>query len=193
MLSGIKEQASPARGLYRITDNFFRFWFSFVFTNLSDLETGDAGGVYTHVVAPALNDFASPVFEVICREFMRNKSKLGEMGFRVGKIGRWWGKLSKTVKTEDGKTKQIATSSEIDILAVDSKSQNYILGECKFRKAALDMQDYKNLKEKSSLIKHDANISYALFSKSGFAKSLISEAEGDTSILLFTAGDVVRN
>ena len=191
VLSGVKEQAASSRGLYRITDNFFRFWFSFVFTNLSDLETGDAEGVYTHAVEPRLNDFASPVYETVCREFIRNKNQLGELSFRVAKLGRWWGKLSRNV-TEEGKTKEVAYNSEIDILAVDSNSKNYILGECKFCDADFDMQDYKNLKAKSSLIKQEANIHYVLFSKSGFTDAVISEAGGDNALMLFTTADIVK-
>ena len=192
VLSGAKEQASSSRGLYRITDNFFRFWFNFVSTNLSDLETGDAEGIYAHEVAPRLNDFASPVYETVCREFIRNKNQLGELGFRIAKLGRWWGKLNKVITTEDGKIKQVAFDSEVDILAVDSQSKNYILGECKFRNADFDMQDYKNLKAKSTLIKHEANIHYVLFSKTGFTDAMISEAEIDNSLSLFTIADVVK-
>lgn len=35
---GTKERAKTNCGLYRLTDNFFRFWYAFVFTNYSDLE-----------------------------------------------------------------------------------------------------------------------------------------------------------
>ena len=42
----IKEKANTSRGMYRLTDSFFRFWYAFVFTNYSQLEDGDADGVY---------------------------------------------------------------------------------------------------------------------------------------------------
>ncbi|MDR1892036.1 MAG: ATP-binding protein, partial [Oscillospiraceae bacterium] len=102
VLSSGKEQATSTRGLYRITDNFFRFWFAFVFTNLSDLETGDAEGVFAYSVLPQLNDFASPTFEMVCREFIRKQSRNEKLPFRVSKLGRWWGKVSKTVTAENG-------------------------------------------------------------------------------------------
>ncbi|MDR2487458.1 MAG: ATP-binding protein, partial [Clostridiales Family XIII bacterium] len=54
VLSGSKEKAASSRGLYRIVDNFFRFWFCFVSANLSDLESGDAEGVYRYAVEPQL-------------------------------------------------------------------------------------------------------------------------------------------
>ena len=191
VLSSGKEQATSTRGLYQITDNFFRFWFSFVFSNLSDLETGDEEGVFTHAVLPQINDFASPVFETVCREFIRGKNHKGELSFRVSKLGRWWGKLNKNVTTENGKEKIVAEDTEIDIVAFDAKSKNYILGECKFRNSAMDTSEFNNLKEKVSVIKKGAAMEYALFSKSGFTKGLTEQAEEDETIKLFSLSDIV--
>jgi AAA+ ATPase superfamily predicted ATPase len=191
VLSGAKEQATSTRGLYRITDNFFRFWFAFVFTNLSDLEANDAEGVFDHMVLPQLNDFASPVFENVCRAFIRGKSLRNELPFRVSKLGRWWGRLNKTVADENGKTRLTAVDSEIDIVAADAKSKNYILGECKFRNSETDLADLAGLKEKSLPVKKGADIRYALFSKSGFSKALIASASEDDHVELFTLSDIM--
>ena len=38
-------QTHPSH-IYKLTDNFFRFWYSFVFPNLSELESGDANGIW---------------------------------------------------------------------------------------------------------------------------------------------------
>jgi AAA+ ATPase superfamily predicted ATPase len=191
VLSSGKELATSTRGLYRITDNFFRFWFSFVFTNLSDLETDDAEGIFTYVVLPQLNNFVSPVFETVCREFIRKKSRLGELSFRVSKLGRWWGKLNKIIPAENGKNKQTSVDSEIDIVAVDSESKNYLLGECKFRNSETDTADFNRLKEKSSIVKKGASVEYALFSKSNYTKKLVDQAK-DENIKLFLLSDIVK-
>ena len=53
--TGIKEQAISHRGLYNITDNFFSFWYHFVFGNYSELEAGDSNGVFTHAVEPPMS------------------------------------------------------------------------------------------------------------------------------------------
>ena len=190
VLSGAKERAASSRGLYRITDCFFRFWFRFVFTNISDLEMGDADGVYAHEIKPVLNDFASPIFERVCTDFVRIKNRQGKLNFRAAKIGRWWGKLNKIITLEDGATKLNAFESEIDILAHDVNQSNYLLGECKFKNDAFDMQDFIHLKEKSGMMQ-DSKIHYALFSKSGFTEALTAKAESDESISLFTLDDVV--
>ena len=191
VLSGVKEHSASTRGLYRITDNFFRFWYRFVFPNLSDLETGDAGGVFTYAVLPQLNDFASPVFETVCREFIRLKNQRGELIFRVSKLGRWWGKLNQTVLTDGGKEKAISVDTELDIVAVDARFKNYILGECKFRNSEMDAADLARLKEKSSFAKKGAAIQYALFSKLGFTKGLAKLAQEDDNIVCFSLSDVV--
>ena len=191
VLQGGKEQATSTRGLYRITDNFFRFWFSFVFPNLSDLETGDTEGVFAYAIFPQLNTFASPVFETVCRTFIRGKSRRGELPFRISKLGRWWGKLNKYIPSDNGKIKLTAVDSEIDMVAVDAGSKHYLLGECKFRNAATDAADLQRLQEKTMIVKKGAAIYYALFSKSGFTKGLVAQAEGDESLVLFSLADVL--
>lgn len=88
----IKEQANSSRGTYRLTENFFRFWYAFGFANFSQLEDGDVDGVYEFVVEPALHEFDSFTFEDVCRAFLREMQKRNELPFRYAKMGRWTGK-----------------------------------------------------------------------------------------------------
>ena len=71
----IKEHANVQRGLYQVIDKFFRFWYTFVFPNLSELEAGDSEGVWNYIVKPELDHYTSYVFEEICREYLREKNK----------------------------------------------------------------------------------------------------------------------
>ena len=173
-----KEQATSTRGLYRITDNFFRFWFHFVFPYLSDLEMGDAEGVFEHVIAPQFNSFSSPVFETVCRKFVRKLSQQNKLGFRAAKIGRWWGKV-------DGE------ETEIDIVAFDAKSKHYILGECKFRNSEMSVADLDRLENKNGIVKQGAEVRYALFSKSGFSGGLLTMAEQNDDLRLFPLSEIL--
>jgi len=189
VLSGTKEQAASTRGLYRITDSFFRFWYSFVFPNLSDLESGDAEGIYRFAVEQHLPDFASSAFESICREFLRAKNRNGELPFRVSKLGRWWGKQNRAVSSGDS-MRLTAVDTEIDVVAADANSRNFILGECKFTGAVMTVAQLNHLKEKSSFVKRDAAVYYALFSRSGFADSL-RETAGD-DVTLYSLAEIVN-
>jgi hypothetical protein len=174
MLSGDKEKASSSRGVYRINDNFFRFWFAFVFTNLSDLEAGDSQGVYKHFVSPQLNEFTSPVFEHICREFVRKLNREDRLPFRANKVGRYWsGKRGSAV--------------EIDVMAADKSAKNILLGECKFKNSEVTQGDYEKLVSKFTSAK-SAKIIYSLFSKSVFTKGL----EKNKNVSLYNLADIVK-
>lgn len=105
---GIKEKANVQRGLYQITDNFFRFWYAFVFPNITELETGDAEGIYQFAVKPMLEAYTSRIFETVCIEYLRAKNRTNALPFRFTNIGRWWNK-----------------TDEIDIMAVDSEKQAF--------------------------------------------------------------------
>ena len=173
-----KERATSTKGIYRITDNFFRFWYHFMFPHISDLEVGDTDGIFEHVIAPQLNAFSSSVFESVCITFVRKLSQQNKLGFRAAKVGRWWEKAG-----SDG--------AEVDIAAFDAGLRNYLLGECKFRNSGMDTGDLEKLKSKSGFVKPGAKIQYAFFSKSGFSPELIAEAEKDESVSLFSLSDVL--
>ncbi|MDR2670541.1 MAG: ATP-binding protein [Oscillospiraceae bacterium] len=186
VLSGTKEKAASSRGLYRLTDHFFRFWFHFVFPNLSELETGDADGIYRYVVQPQLDAFASLAFEDICRAYLRHKNRTNELPFRFTKLGRWWGKAQRTVS---GRRETYET--EIDVMAVDRDADNYLIGECKFRNAALDLPEYRSLTGKFRPPKPNAACHTYLFSKSGFTEDLLALAARDGSVSCLTLRDIV--
>ena len=168
---GIKERANVSRGLYRLTDNFFRFWYAFVFTNISELESGDVDGVFNYSVKPALHEFASLVFEDVCREYVRELQKSGKLPFRYKTMGRWWGRT--TVRRKDGTEVQ---ETEIDLLAVSQKSDQYLVGECKFKGRPLSYADYLDTAAKLMQQQEKADYYYYLFSESGFDERLTEEA-----------------
>ena len=168
---GIKERANVSRGLYRLTDNFFRFWYAFVFTNISELESGDVDGVFNYSVKPVLHEFASLVFEDVCREYVRELQKSGKLPFRYKTMGRWWGRT--TVRRKDGTEVQ---ETEIDLLAVSQKSDQYLVGECKFKGRPLSYADYLDTAAKLMQQQEKADFYYYLFSESGFDERLTEEA-----------------
>ena len=59
------------KGAYCLTDPFFRFWYAFVYNNLSLLEGGGIERVWKRKVQPNLHNFASKAFEEISISFIR--------------------------------------------------------------------------------------------------------------------------
>lgn len=182
---GIKERANTNRGLYRLTDNFFRFWYAFVFTNISELESGDVDGVFNYSVKPVLHEFASLTFEDVCREYVRELQKSGKLPFRYKTMGRWWGKT--TVRRKDGTEVQ---ETEIDLLAVSQKSDQYLVGECKFKGRPLSYADYLDTAAKLLPQQEKADFYYYLFSESGFDERLTEEASHNDRLRLVTLEDL---
>ena len=59
-----------------------------------------------------MHEFASPVFEDICREFVRELQKKNALPFRYTKMGRWTGKrlsATKRGRTDSGRRKLRST------------------------------------------------------------------------------------
>lgn len=183
---GTKERANTNRGLYRLTDNFFRFWYAFVFTNYSELESGDADGVFEYAIKPNLHEFASFAFEDVCREYVRKMQRTGKLPFRYQRMGRWWGRT--TVRRKD---KTEVQETEIDLLAVSQKVDQYLVGECKFKGRPFSFAEYLDTSAKLSQQKEKAEFFYYLFSESGFDDNLIVEAEKDEHLMLVGLEDVV--
>ena len=155
--ANIKEQANTQRGLYKVTDNFFGFWYAFVFPNLSELESGDAGGIYQYVVKPELERFTSYVFEDVCQQYLRKQNRKHGLPFYFTKIGRWWNK-----------------TDEIDIMAVDYRQTQLLLGECKYKHRPVDVKDLKHFLGKK--VAQDKRLYYYFFSKAGYTEQAVAYA-----------------
>ncbi len=188
--AGTKEKANANRGLYRLTDNFFRFWYAFGFANFSQLEDGDVEGVYEYLVEPALHEFASLSFEDVCKEFVRELQKKNALPFRYAKMGRWMGKT--TVRDPEAKNGVRMAETEIDLLAVDREAKEYLVGECKFKRNPFSYSEYLDTRAKLAPLKEKAKFYYVLFSESGFDEKIKAEAERLEELYLYDLKEIVN-
>lgn len=158
------------RGLYKIKDNYIRFWFAFVYPNRSFVESGNADLVMDKIRKGFLSSHAGFVYEDICRERMWELSARDFWPFHFTKIGSWW----------DGK-------NEIDIAAIDPEGKNLILGECKYWKDPVGISVFQELEQKASEVdwhRTGRRVWYVLFSAGGFSDSLKKLAASRTDLLL---------
>ncbi len=186
-----KEKGNGNRGTYKLTDNFFRFWYAFCFTNFSELEASDIDGVYQYSIKPQLHEFAATTFENICKEFIQKLQINNKLPFRYSKMGRWFGKTS--VRDTDEKTGLRIAETEIDIVAISSDSQNFLVGECKFKTQPFSYSDYLNTIAKLDSQKKTADFYYALFSESGFDSKIVEESSKSNNIYLYSLNDIVNS
>ena len=188
--AGTKEKVNTNRGTYRLTDNFFRFWYAFGFANLSQLEDGDVDGVYQYLVEPALHEFASLAFEDVCKEFVRELQKKNALPFRYAKMGRWTGKTTVRDRNAEGGLRTAET--EIDLLGVSRGAKEYLVGECKFRHSPFEYSEYLDTVAKLTPLQDKAKFYYALFSESGFDDKILTEAQNSETLFLYGLDEIVN-
>ncbi len=175
VLSSEKEKQNAQRGIYKLRDSFFLFWYKFVFPNYSSLEFGDWETVYDTIIAQQLNEFASFPFEDVCIEWLRLQNKKRSLPFVFTQIGRWWDK-----------------NVEVDIIAANEDRSKIISAECKFHNSPVNDFDLsKHLKKDLSNLrkKDDAQISFWYFSWSGYTKEARQFAE-ENGICIVTAEEM---
>ena len=188
--SSAKEMANTKRGLYRLNDNFFRFWYAFGYANISQLEDGDVDGVYKYIVEPSLHEFASLAFEDVCRQFIMELQKKDLLPFRIIKLGRWFGKT--TIHDSKVSSGLRIAETEIDLLGIGRNNKEYLVGECKFKNVPFDYSEYISTVAKLTHEKEKAKFYYALFSESGFDKKILTEAKTVENIYLYDLNAIVN-
>ena len=147
----VREKATSKKSIYRLNDGMFRFWYRFVYKNISKIGLGLGEQVYEEVKGH-IPDFMGEVFEKICKEYMW-KSKLP---FSVSEIGRWWGN-NPIRKAEQ----------EIDLIAVNSSNSKAIFCECKWRNEKTPESVIGGLIGKAGMFGYKEK-HYYFFSKGGF-------------------------
>ncbi len=163
------------KGLYRIKDNYIRFWFAFVYPNMSFIESGNSRIVMNKIRKGLISGHTAFVYEDVCRERMWDLNAEDCWPFHFSKIGRWW----------DGK-------NEIDIAAIDPEEKNLILGECKFWQEPVGINIFRELEQKSGSVdwqKQNRHVWFVLFSSAGFTEELKELAAEREDLLLFDETD----
>ncbi|TKX48489.1 ATP-binding protein [Halorubrum sp. SD690R] len=141
------------RGLYRLTDDFLRFWFRYVAPNRGTLEQGRTAPVRS-AIAETLPTHTSRTFETVCQQAVRTP------GFPVScsRVGRWW-----------------YGGEEIDIAGVNRETETLLLGECKWTTEPVGPGVFDKLTALESEVRWqgtDREVRYALFSRGGFTDEL---------------------
>lgn len=159
------------KGLYKIKDNYLRFWFAFVYPNMSFIESGHGRIVMDKIRKSLVRNHIAFVYEDICRERMWEINAEGVWPFYFSKLGRYW----------DSK-------EEIDVAAIDPDGKNLILGECKYWQEPVGVSVLRELEAKAKTVsweKEKRKTWFVLFSVNGFTEDLRAEAAARTDLRLY--------
>jgi len=171
----VTETASK-KSIYLLDDMMFRFWYRFVFPNMSGIVSGLGNAIYDYEVAENLPAYMGLVFEDICKQYLLEEARNNALPFFTGKVGRWWGNNPKEKRQE-----------EIDILAW--RRDAALFCECKWTNAPVDIDVLNDLKAQSELFTY-ANKWFWIFAKTGFTDRLTHEAEKRDNIRLILFEDI---
>lgn len=168
------EKETSRKTIYRIADNFYSFWYHFVFANKSYYEMlGEEEAAEEIMLPENISRYMGGIFEVICKEYMIRLAKKRKLPFVPAYIEKWWGNNS-VRKAED----------DIDILLMDQKQEKRILCECKFKNEAFGREEYETLKSRASIFPDGKEFYFYVFSKSGFTSWVEEAARQDGVILI---------
>ena len=158
------------KGLYKIKDNYLRFWFAFIYPNMSFIESGNSAIVLDKIRKSMVSGHTAFVYEDVCREQMWKLNANGAWPFHFSKLGRWWD-----------------SRNEIDIAAIDPDGSNLILGECKFWQEPVGSNILYALEQKAATVewrKDRRHTWLILFSAAGFTDELKEIAKSRSDLIL---------
>jgi uncharacterized protein len=161
------ERGRSKSGRYHLSDAYFRFYFQFLepFLSSSPFDTEQV----VETVRRNLRAFVGvTAFEELCRQWVLAQARAGQLPFLPDSIGSHW-----------------SSKVQVDVAAINWKTHDILLGECKWgadrvdRQVALDLIEkkapmvLKDLPEKSEAWR----VHYALFGRSGFTPAAAAEMQ----------------
>lgn len=147
---------------YKLKDNFFNFWYKFIFPNQSALNLGNVKMVEADI-KENLGGYVGHIFENIIYELLTLyiNRKIGGLEIDFEEIGSWWDRKA----------------NEVDIVAFNKKKGVVLVGEIKWTNEKVDTDLLDDLIRKSKLINFKGVYKFMLVSKSGFTKKCIEKMD----------------
>ena len=144
------------RGIYRIADNCYSFWYRFVFPYIQEIESGSGDIVAdAEMRSERLPSYiGAPPFETVCLQYLQRANKVGGLPLSATSFGTWWG----------ADTKEKA-QADFDAIAANRSTGQILLGECKWKSSVSFKAETKKLMDKEHLLAEYKERYYYIFSK----------------------------
>ena len=173
------EPESSRKAVYVLTDNFYRFWYHYIFSNRSYYDLLGAHDASLGIMND-ISNFMGIAFEEICRQYLVRQAKLKKLPFIPAQIGKWWGN-NPVLRAQD----------DIDLLALDKKGTEGIFCECKFTNRPMPMEEYDDLITATKAFPDYMKKHLMFISKSGYTAPVQRRALEEGANLL-TAEDLFK-
>lgn len=158
---------------FRITDELFRFHYTFVEENMSLINSLREKSI-DYILGQQFSEYLGVTYEDIIRESCFQYALDQKIPFMPHTLGKWWGPVYMNGAWQE---------SEVDLVAFND--DHLLIGECKYRTKLIGIKELDTLKQKAQFIPaKNREIYYLLASKSGFTEEL--ESFRDPHIILIT-------
>jgi AAA+ ATPase superfamily predicted ATPase len=159
-----RNPAKSKKGIYVVSDPFFRMWFGAIYPYMSFFEFAEMEPAYSRT-EPLISKLVAECYEEVCRQWIRERA----LEFHASSVGRQW-----------------SSAYEIDVAAINVKFEFTVVGECKWSENKMGISIFRELEEK--VISHNLPLAedcrFVLFSKSGFTSDLEQLAAEGKNIVL---------
>ena len=175
------EPLSSKKGLWRLQDACWDFWYTFVMPTVQDIEAG-AGELVAHNIPDAvLSTYLGRRFEEACREWLVTEALAGRLPFPAASFGSWWG-------TDPSAHEQ----ADIDVVAGERYSRRALVGECKWRTSPNEAGAIETLRHRATLLSGWNVSDYYLFTREPASEGTRRAAESDPSLHLVDVEEMCR-
>lgn len=164
-------KANTQKGIYRISNHFVHFYFTYLYPNLSSLEEMTSEEFYNQYIEPAFKNYVAEYFKIVCKQCMEKWNKWERLPFLIDRIGEWVGK-----------------SGNIDVVAQNEKGET-IIGICNWDRPAMCYDDYEWLLYCAEKARLKTDYIY-LFSASRFDEKLNLEAKVKSNLKLISMDEM---
>jgi len=159
------------KGIYRISNHYVNFYFTYIYPNLTDLEVLKPLEFYKTYVADTLKTYVAEYFKTVCRQHIEKWNKWNQLPVEIDRLGEWVGKLG-----------------SIDIIAQNNDGTT-IVGICNWDKPLMRYDDYEWLLFCCKEAKINVDYVY-LFSVHRFDEKLNLEAKVKPNLKLISLDDM---
>ena len=177
----VRRPEQSRQGRYVIVDPYLRFYYRFLAPHRSAIEQGRVRQATSLLYDHLIDFIGTHTFEELCREWVAVKAEMGELPFLPEQTGSYWSK-----------------TAQVDVVAVNWRTRDILLGECKWGKQAVARDVVETLRRKTADVlppQVDWRVHYALFARAGVtpaARAAAQEHGAQVVTLAELEADLVR-
>lgn len=169
----VRRPEQNRQGRYVITDPYLRFYYRFLAPHRSAIEQGFVQQATSLLYDHLLDFIGTHTFEELCRDWVRVAAEMGRLPFLPERVGSHWSK-----------------QAQVDVLAINWRSKDILLGECKWGNQSVNHEVIETLVAKTEkVVPGDFawRLHYACFARYGFtAKAQTVASKQHISLITLT-------